>query len=277
MINVPVLVKNNVKVMSSVDLAKLCVGESKNAHSHFMAKAEKVLGEDVPKFWDISKDSYGRDRKILLLPEREACLMAMSYSYELQAYVFDAWQSDKNKITALPSVKELALMVIAAEEEKEKALLLIEEKSHHIEGLESLFHSGGTITQFAKQLNGVNCNKINLWLYDNTKWLYDDNKDKVYTQGRNKGKPKPHAWRASSYARDKYITERPVNLEIQGKESFTKYEVNLLANGKKWLFKKYITGQLSSCMKSTWDGKYTQEKDLYQPKAKIEWLENTAL
>ena len=70
MLNLPVHLKNNVQVMSSVDLAKLCVGETKNAHSHFLEKAKKVLGEDLPKFWDISKDSYGRERKILLLTRK---------------------------------------------------------------------------------------------------------------------------------------------------------------------------------------------------------------
>lgn len=256
MINVPVTIKNNVKVMSSVDLAKLCVGESKNAHSHFMAKAEKVIGEDLPKFWDISKDSYGRDRKILLLPEREACLMAMSYSYELQAYVFDQWQLEKSKTPALPSMKELALMVVAAEEEKEKALLMVEQKSQHIESLESLFHNGGTISQFAKQLNGVNSQKINLWLNSNTNWLYDENNGKIDKYGR----PKPYYWRCASYARDKYLTERPVELGIQGVKEFTRFEPTLLAKGKKWLFDKYVKGLLP--MKANWDGKLTHQKDL---------------
>jgi len=97
MMNLPVSYKNNVAVMSSVDLAELCIGRGKNDHSHFIAKAKKVLGEDLPKFRDISFDSYNREREILLLPEREACLMAMSYSYELQARVYDAWQELKKK------------------------------------------------------------------------------------------------------------------------------------------------------------------------------------
>lgn len=54
-LNLPVTIKNNVQVMSSLDLAKLCVGESKDAHSNFMKKAEKVLGEDLVNFYDISK------------------------------------------------------------------------------------------------------------------------------------------------------------------------------------------------------------------------------
>lgn len=258
MINVPVTIKNNVKVMSSVDLAKLCVGDSKDAHSNFMKKAEKVIGEGVVNFYDTYLSKQGKSLQCLMLPEREACLMAMSYSYELQAHVFDQWQVEKNKTPALPSVKELALMVIAAEEEKEKALLLVEQKSQHIESLESLFHSGGTIAQFAKQLNGINCQKINLWLNDNTNWLYDENKGKIDKYGR----PKPYYWRCASYARDQYLTERPKKIAVQGMEDMTKYEVTMLAKGKKWLFKKYINGDLDCCMKANWDGKRTQEKDI---------------
>ena len=50
MLNLPIQIKNEIQVMSSVDLAKLCVGETKDAHSHFLEKAKKVLGEDLPKF-----------------------------------------------------------------------------------------------------------------------------------------------------------------------------------------------------------------------------------
>lgn len=241
--------------MSSVDLAKLCVGETKNAHSHFIDKAKKVLGEDLPNFWDISKDFYGRDRKILLLPEREACLMAMSYSYELQAYVFDAWQELKNAkptwMTQLSPEAQIALNDLSNQ---------LKNKTKKVEQLESLFHNGGTIAQFVKQLNGVNSQKVNIWLNDNTNWLYDENKGKVYGGGKKQGQPKPYSWRCASYARDKYLTETNYNLERQGMEPIVKYEVQLLADGKKWLFDKYIKGNLP--MKADWNGDFTHKKDL---------------
>ena len=255
MLNLPIQIKNEIQVMSSVDLAKLCVGESKNSHSDFMKKARKVLGEDVGKFSDISKDSYGRDRNILSLPEREACLMAMSYSYELQAHVFDAWQELKSAkpswMTQLSQEAQIALNDLSNQ---------LEHKSKKVEQLESLFHSGGTIAQFVKQLNGVNSQRVNTWLNENTKWLYDENKGKVYTGGRNEGKPKPYSWRCASYARDKYLTETNYNLERQGMETMVKYEVQLLADGKKWLFDKYTKGSLP--MKANWNGEFTHKKDL---------------
>ncbi|AUR88387.1 hypothetical protein NVP1112O_69 [Vibrio phage 1.112.O._10N.286.46.B11] len=253
MLNLPIQIKNEIQVMSSVDLAKLCVGDSKDAHSDFMKKARKVLGEDVGKFSDISKDSYGRDRNILLLPEREACLMAMSYSYELQAYVFDAWQELKNKkVAALPDFTNPAEAARAWAEQFEVSQIA----QQKVEQLESLFHSGGTIAQFVKQLNGVNSQRVNTWLNENTNWLYDENKGKTDKYGR----PKSYAWRCASYARDKYATESPVGINKQGMSPFTKHEVRLLADGKKWLFDKYIKGKLP--MKADWNGEFTHKKDL---------------
>lgn len=59
-------------------------------HDHFMAKVPKVLGENQsPIFLGDYKDPKGRTYPCYRFPKREACLMAMSYSYELQAQVFD--------------------------------------------------------------------------------------------------------------------------------------------------------------------------------------------
>jgi hypothetical protein len=64
-------------------------GESVLRHDHFMAKVSKVLGEAAPKFRDSYTGKDSTSRTCYRFPKREACLMAMSYSYELQAKVFD--------------------------------------------------------------------------------------------------------------------------------------------------------------------------------------------
>lgn len=69
-------------------------GESELRHDHFMAKVPKVLGDEhAPKFRDMITVIVGngatRQSTIYRFPKREACLMAMSYSYDLQAKVFD--------------------------------------------------------------------------------------------------------------------------------------------------------------------------------------------
>lgn len=84
--------------MTSLELVELinsmrAPGEAQVAHRSFMGKVPKVLGEAAAKF--LASDSYlngtgGRvTRDIYRFEKREACLMAMSYSYELQAAVFD--------------------------------------------------------------------------------------------------------------------------------------------------------------------------------------------
>lgn len=63
--------------------------EAELTHANFLAKVPKVLGETSHSFECDLPDSYGRPRKGFRFPKREACLMAMSYSYELQAKVYD--------------------------------------------------------------------------------------------------------------------------------------------------------------------------------------------
>ncbi|AXQ22456.1 phage antirepressor protein [Acinetobacter wuhouensis] len=59
-------------------------------HADFMAKVPKVLGiETSEKFRSSYLAGNGEQRPCYRFPKREACLMAMSYSYELQAQVFD--------------------------------------------------------------------------------------------------------------------------------------------------------------------------------------------
>ncbi|WP_342668207.1 hypothetical protein [Candidatus Arsenophonus triatominarum] len=70
-----------------------CKKYRKLQHNNFMAKVPKVLGETSAKFLadDIFTTGNGAQsiRKIYRFPKREACLMAMSYSYELQAKIYD--------------------------------------------------------------------------------------------------------------------------------------------------------------------------------------------
>lgn len=253
------LTTTNSLTMSSREIAEY----TEKQHSHVFRDIKKMLldlDEEYQEYIQIwthpqNKQSY---EEFVLDRDMTDCLLT-GYSAKARMKVIKRWkdlESGLQKPVALPSTKQLALMVIQAEEEKEQAMLLVEQKSQHIESLENLFHSGGTIAQFVKQLKGVNSQKVNNWIYSNTKWLYDGNKGKV----DNYGRPKPHSWRCASYARDKYLTETNYKLDRQGIESMVKYEVQLLADGKKWLFDKYIKGQLP--MKANWDGEFTHKKDL---------------
>ena len=59
-------------------------------HSDFMAKVINVLGAEYSeKFRSTYLANNGKENPCYRFEKREACLMAMSYSYELQALVFD--------------------------------------------------------------------------------------------------------------------------------------------------------------------------------------------
>ena len=106
-------------------------------HADFMAKVPKVLGiETSEKFRSSYLAGNGEQRPCYRFPKREACLMAMSYSYELQAQVFDRMTAMEQHIAAqnLPSYAiddpiERAKKWI--EEEKQKQLA-IQERDHAI-------------------------------------------------------------------------------------------------------------------------------------------------
>lgn len=141
MLNLPITYKNEIPVMSSIDLAKICVGESKDAHSNFMKKAEKVLGGTVVNFYERETYNNNNTRTILLLPEREACLMAMSYSYKLQADVYDAWQRLKNAapkpMSKLEMLAQMANEMVRIDQQAGEALSLVHQANESIDEVKS--------------------------------------------------------------------------------------------------------------------------------------------
>lgn len=94
-----------------------CKKYRKLSHDNLLKKVPRVLGEtDCRKFLRQYKDSTGRVLPCYQLPKREACLMAMSYSYELQAKVYDYMEElDRQAHGYLNySVQELQAIVAGA-------------------------------------------------------------------------------------------------------------------------------------------------------------------
>lgn len=91
-------------------------------HADFMAKVPKVLGGELSeKFRSVYTDTTGRTLPCYRFPKREACLMAMSYSYELQAQVFDRMTAMEEALKAQKPVElsrmDLIQLALAAEQE----------------------------------------------------------------------------------------------------------------------------------------------------------------
>ena len=105
---------NGVNTMSSLEMVAYInaarvqfEGVAGLRHDDFMRKVPKVLGlEPSPKFYGYASAAIGsgafRQQRIYNFPKREAMLMAMSYSYELQAKVFDAWEAAEARNAAPP-------------------------------------------------------------------------------------------------------------------------------------------------------------------------------
>lgn len=226
-------------------------GYAKLEHKHFLDKVPEVLGERSADFSADLPDTYGRPRRGYRFPKRESCLMAMSYSYDLQAAVFDHMTALEVKLGdpryAVPRTRAEALRLAADLEEQNAALQLENHRqAERIDSLEALFTPGITPVDFCKKLNGVNTAKVMAYLLDRN-WLY------------NEAPPERSArWRVASYARDRYLTEK-IGKEVKtSKSSFIPHTAQLLQAGAIRLYELYLKGDLP--MKVDWNGSFTHAK-----------------
>ena len=127
--------------MTSLELVQFInnqreAGEAELQHKHFLEKVPKVLGEGCAKFSaTYTHNQNGQTYPCYRFPKREACLMAMSYSYDLQAKVFD-------RMTALeqpqvPTTLSGALRLAADQAERiEQQALQLEQQRPAVEFVE---------------------------------------------------------------------------------------------------------------------------------------------
>lgn len=219
-------------------------------HANLLQKVDKVLGKRSHSFECDLPDTYGRPRRGYRFPKREACLLAMSYSYELQASVFDRMTALEQRAVpavAIPqSLPEALRMAADLAEQNDSLKQLNHDQSLKIDSLTSQFMEGETPPAFAKRLNGVNIQLVNARLRE-LGWLYDSSTD-----------PDERHYRAASYARDRYLTESPLTLRKEGKKSRIRYSQVLLMAGAERLFDLYLKQKLP--MKNTWDGRFSHVK-----------------
>jgi phage antirepressor YoqD-like protein len=102
--------------------------------------------------------------------------------------------------------------------------------------------------QFCKQLNGVNVQQVNAFLFEHN-WLYDDQPNVKYPR-----------WRVHHYARDLYLSERTGQIEQDDGDMRDTFKPLLLRKGAVWIYRHYLKGHLP--MKKRWDGKFTHDTEL---------------
>lgn len=236
--------------MSSREIAELTGKQHKDvlADCRKMFEALNIQSADFSADY---KDSKGRTYQEFLLDQDLTMTLVMGYSIELRHKVAKRWREleEQAKKPAIPQTYPDALR-LAAElaEEKQRLALVNKKQEEEIHCLQNLFQVGMTPVQFCKQLNGVNIMGVNLFLAERH-FLYDAQKEEN----------KPYEWRVKAYARDKYFTEKTVTVNTEkGKKQF--YEVILLKEGAKWLYRHYLKGELP--MKKGWNGEFTHDKYL---------------
>jgi hypothetical protein len=108
---------SGIKTVSSINLVRIInslrdEGKAELRHDHFMVKIENHPAIHSPEFLGQYKDSTGRKLKCYYLPEREAKLMVMSESLQVQAAVLDELievKADPVRIAKQPKERDEAL------------------------------------------------------------------------------------------------------------------------------------------------------------------------
>lgn len=157
-------------------------GEAILRHDDFMRKVPKVLGEAAPKFYGVDIFTNGTggkvERKIYRFPKREACLMAMSYSYDIQAKVFDRMTALEEALKGAPQIPQTLpqALRLAADlaEENTKLFTQLTIAAPKADALDRLCDTTGLfgVREAAKSLK-IKQSELTTWLVDN-KWAYRD-------------------------------------------------------------------------------------------------------
>ncbi len=96
-------------------------GFAKLEHADLMKKVPLVLGGNAGNFSGIYQDARNRDQECYRFPKREACLIAMSYSYELQAAVFDRMTAlEQRPMTQAELIAASANHLVAIERQQDE-------------------------------------------------------------------------------------------------------------------------------------------------------------
>jgi phage antirepressor YoqD-like protein len=107
---------NGVKTMTSLQLVEYINYLRKEEdpwdytelrHDDFMRKVPKVLKTAPLNFGTVQYEigqGAKREQKVAIFERREALLMAMSYSYDVQAAVFDAWETAEKALQQISTI-----------------------------------------------------------------------------------------------------------------------------------------------------------------------------
>ena len=158
-------------------------GEAELRHSDFLAKVPNVLGGGERNFSSTYRDVQNKERPCYSFPKREACLMAMSYSYDLQAKVFDrmtALEQQAAQGFTIPQTMPEALRLAAELAEQRDQLALenraqaaaLAEAQPKVAGFDLITAGEKSITiRESAKLLGIKETSLTKWLHEHG-WTY---------------------------------------------------------------------------------------------------------
>lgn len=243
--NQPEVTVSTLKLLNWVNEARASHGEPVLRRNVFHARVvDELDGEHYKKI--VVQNLNNTTSEAYELTQEQCILVAMRESKGVRRIVLE-----KLKALAQPpspkipqSLPEALRLAADMAEQNAKLARENQEQAMQIESLQNLFVDGMTPTEFAKALNGVNCHKINHELA-RRKWLYRD-----FSGG----------WRVTSYARDRYLTERQSNVQRSSGQVVVCCTPILLRKGAIQIHKIYLAGELP--MKRSWNGEFTHDKAL---------------
>lgn len=153
-------------------------GDSELRHDDFLRKVPKVLGEAIARnFTGYYKALNGKQNPMYRFPKREACLMAMSYSYELQAKVFDKMTAlESRPIDPMQVLNDPVALRGLLSGYTEKVIALeckVAEQAPKVAALERIAGTDGLVClQAAGKLLGQPPNKFIQWLFSLGTWIH---------------------------------------------------------------------------------------------------------
>ena len=171
-------------------------------------------------------------------------LLAVSYagwispSFQLQVnQIFLDFKTGRQPAFDPSQLSRMDILSLAMEAEKEKqaAQEEVQRLNQVCNTITRQFIPGETAPRFCMQFNGVNTQQVQTWLTSRGHLI-------------NEGKK---GFRPSAVTRDLYFKLHTIE-DDRGKE---RYQAQLTLKGAKWLYKKYLDGQLP--MKKSWDGRFS--------------------
>lgn len=236
---------NQTLTMSTREIAELTGKRHDNVMRDARAMLSELHGEGgVLKFEDTHRNQQnGQSYPIFRLPKRETLILVSGYNLQMRAAIIDRWQELEQQVSNAYTLPDFSNPAVAARawadaiEQGQQLALENQQVREDLEHLQAHFVEGMRITDFARTLNGVNCQEVQKHLAS-IGWL------------RRNGFS---GWRVNSKARDKHLAERTTIWKhpITGEEQERHYPV-LLRAGAVRLFQMYTKEQLP--MKKTWNG-----------------------